>query len=94
MADHVRVNLRLQPGALGQTPQAAGRRVPVHASAAAGEQDRPAVPGSGCPVDCDRWRQRNVDYFAALAAYAQDPVGVFFAEVGDFGAGGFDDPQT
>jgi hypothetical protein len=30
----------------------------------------------------------------ALAAHAQDPVAVLLAEVGDVGAGGFEDPQT
>jgi hypothetical protein len=29
-----------------------------------------------------------------FAAYPQHPVAVFFAEVGDVGAGGFEDPQA
>jgi hypothetical protein len=29
-----------------------------------------------------------------FAAYAQHPVSVFFAEVSDIGAGGFEDPQA
>jgi hypothetical protein len=40
-----------------------------------------------------RW-QRDEDDFGALAAYAQDPAAVFFAEVGDVSAGGFEDPQA
>jgi hypothetical protein len=57
------------------------------------EQDRTAVPQAGCPVDgpADRWRQRDLNHLAALAAHAQHPVAVFFAEVGDVGAGGFED---
>ena len=54
------------------------------------------VPPAGCPVDgpADGWRQRDLDHFAAFAAHSQHPVAVFFAEVRDVGAGGFEDPQT
>jgi hypothetical protein len=40
-----------------------------------------------------RW-QRDLDHLAALAAYAQDPVSVLLAEVGDVRAGGLEDPQA
>jgi hypothetical protein len=60
------------------------------------EQDRPAVPKTGCPVDraADSGWQRDLNHFGALAAHAQYPVAVFFAEVGDVGAVGFEDPQA
>jgi hypothetical protein len=45
---------------------------------------RPARPGG----------QRDQDDLGAFAADAQYPVAVFFAKVGDVGAGGFDDPQV
>ena len=75
-------------------PAAGG--VPVHPGTAAVEQDRPAGAGSDRLVDgpADCGRQRDEDHRGALAAYAQDPVAVFFAEVGDVGAGGFEDPQA
>jgi hypothetical protein len=70
--------------------------VAVHPGAAAVEQDRPALPQDGGPVDgaADRWRQRDLDYLGALAAHAQYPMAMLFAEVGDVGAGGFEDPQA
>ena len=54
------------------------------------------VPEADRPVDgpADRWRQRDPDDLGALAAYAQDPVAVLFAEVGDVRTGGFEDPQA
>jgi hypothetical protein len=56
----------------------------------------PAGAGSGGPVDGprDRWRQRDQDGLGSFAAHAQHPVVVPFAEVGDVGAGGFEDPQA
>ena len=68
----------------------------VHPGAAAVEQDRAAVPGSGGSVDgtADRWWQRYLDDLGVLAACAQYPVAVFFAEVGDVCAGGLEDPQA
>jgi hypothetical protein len=70
--------------------------VPVHPGTTAVEQDRPAQARSDRPVDgpADCGWQRDQDDLGALAAYAQDPVAVFFAEVGDVGAGGFEDPQA
>jgi hypothetical protein len=79
----------LDPSGLGEVVQAAGGRVPVHPGAAAVEQDRSARAVPGCPVDGppDCWRQRYQDDLGALAAHAQDPATVFFAEVGDVRAG-------
>ncbi len=81
---------------LGQVPQAAGGGVPVHPGAAAVEQDRPAGPAGGGAVDgpADCRGQRDQDDLGALAADPQDPVAVFLAQVGDAGAGGFEDPQA
>jgi len=80
----------------GGAGQAAGGGVAVHPGAAAVEQDRPAGPFADClfdgPTHC--WRQRDQDDLGAFAAHAQDAVAVFFAEVGDVGAGGFEDPQA
>jgi len=45
MAQHVPVDLRLEPGGLGRAPQAAGGRMAVQPGAAAVEQDRAMVPG-------------------------------------------------
>ena len=42
----------------------------------------------------DRWRQRDQDHLGALAAHPQDAVTVFLPEIGDIGAGGFEDPQA
>ena len=42
----------------------------------------------------DRRREWDEDGLAAFAEDAQDAVAVFFAEVGDVQAGGFEDPQT
>ena len=90
------MNSRPQAGDLGEAPQPPGGGMAVHPGAAAVEQERPVVPAAACPVDgpADGWRQRDLDHFAAFAAHAQHPVAVFFAEVGDVGAGGFEDPQA
>ncbi len=97
MAKHVRVwPGDPHAGSLSQAPQAAGGGVAVHPGAAAVEQDRPAATGADRPVDgaADRWRQRDQDNLAPLAAHAQYPVAVFLTQVGDIGAGGFKDPQA
>jgi hypothetical protein len=39
-------------------------------------------------------RQRDQDDLGAFAAHAQHPVAVLLAQVGDVGAGGFEDPQA
>jgi hypothetical protein len=97
MAEHVRVRPGdRDAGGLSEVPQAAGGGVPVHPGAAGVQQDRPAVPVADRPVDgpADRRRQRDQDDLGALAAHPQDPVAVLLAEVGDVGAGGFEDAQA
>jgi hypothetical protein len=86
----------LDAGSFGEVPQPAGGRVPVHPGAAGVQQDRPAGPGACCPVNgpADCWGQRDQDDLGAFAAYAQHPVAVLFAEVGDIRAGRFEDPQA
>ncbi|GEM_PF-3937345 len=84
---HVRV--------LGEVPQAAGGGVPIHRAlrllsrigplarpATARSMARPTAGGSGTQDD-----------LGALAAHPQHAVAVFLAQVGDAGAGGFEDPQ-
>jgi hypothetical protein len=68
----------------------------VHPGAAAVEQDRAAGTGANGPVDgpSHGWRQRDLDDLGAFAAHAQHPVAVFFAQIGDIGPGGFEDPQA
>jgi hypothetical protein len=75
---------------------AAGGGVPVHPGVAAVAQDRSAGAVGEGAVDgpAGRGRQRDQHDLAAFAAHAQDPVAVFLAEVGDVGAGGFEDPQA
>jgi hypothetical protein len=76
--------------------QAAGGGVPVHRGTTTVEQDRPADPVCGGAVDrpADRRGQRDQDDLGAFAAHAQDAVAMFLAQVGDVGAGGFEDPQA
>ena len=45
----------------------------------------------GPPHGRGQWDQHDL---GALAAHAQHPVAVLFAEVGDVGPGGFEDPQA
>jgi hypothetical protein len=81
---------------VGEAPQAPGGGVAVHPGAAAVEQDRPALPCAGRPVDrpAYRWWQWDQDHLGAFAAHAQHPVTVLLADVGDVGPGGFEDPQA
>jgi hypothetical protein len=83
-------------GGPGEPAQAAGGCVPVHPGATAVEQNRPAPARFDRPVDgpADGRRQRDQDDLGALAAHAQYPVAVFFAEVGDVGAGGLEDRRA
>ena len=96
-AEHVRV----RPGdphasRFSQAPQAAGGGVAVHPGTAAVEQDWAASTGADRAVDGapDRWRERDQDDLGAFAAHPQHPVAMLFAEVGDVGPGGFEDPQA
>ena len=97
MAEHVRVRPgHLDAGHVGETVQAPCGRMPVHPSAAAVEQDRPANTRPDCPVNGppNCWRQRDQDHLGALAAHAEYPVTVFLAEIGYVRAGSFEDPQA
>jgi hypothetical protein len=69
--------------------------VPVHAGAAAVEQDRAgaALADGGVDGPADRGWQWDQDDLAAFAGDAQDPVAVFLAEIGDVAPAGFEDPQ-
>jgi hypothetical protein len=69
MPEHMRVgSVDPDPRRGGEVVQAAGGCVPVHPGAAAVEQDRPAHPGSDCPVNSppDGRRQRDQDDLSAL----------------------------
>jgi hypothetical protein len=96
VSQHVRVHPRHpDPGSGGQVPEPAGRRVPVHPRSVGVAQDRTgltafdgAVEGSG-----HRWWERDEDNLAPLAAHPQDAVAMFFPEVTDVCAAGFEDPQ-
>jgi len=81
---------------VGEAPQAPGGGVAVHPGTAGVQQDRPAGAGADCLVDgaSDSGWQRDEDDLGAFAAYTRYPVAVFFAEVGDVGGGGFEDPQA
>jgi hypothetical protein len=94
-------HVRVRPGdpharLLCEPPEPPGSGMPVHPRTAIIEQDRADGPGTGSAVDsaADRWRQRDQDDLAALAAYPQYPVAVLFAEITYIGAGGFEDPQA
>jgi len=96
--ESVTQHVRVRPGdpaagGVGETPQAAGSRVPVHPGTAGVQQDRPAVPEAGRPVDgpADSWRQRDQDDLGTFAADPQHPVAVFLAEIGDVRGGGLED---
>jgi hypothetical protein len=84
------------PRSFGPAPQAAGGGVAVHPGAPGAEQDRPAGASADGAFDgpAGRWRQRDQHDLGAFAAHTQHPVAVLFAEAGDVGAGGFEDPQA
>ena len=68
----------------------------VHPGTAAVGQDRSVKTAADRPVGGPangRW-QRDEDDLGAFAAYAQHPVAVFFAKVGDVRAAGLEDPQA
>jgi hypothetical protein len=70
--------------------------VAVHPGAAAVKQDRSAGSATDGLVNgpADGGWQWQQDDLGAFAAYAQDPVAVFFAEIGDVGPGCFEDAQA
>ncbi|WP_280393149.1 hypothetical protein [Nocardia brasiliensis] len=67
----------------------------VHAPASSVEQERAEVAVGDRPVDAapDRGRQWNQHDPGAFADHAQDSVAVFFADIGDVGVAGFEDPE-
>jgi hypothetical protein len=80
----------------GQTSQSSGGGVAIHPGPTGVEQDRPGSSGIHRPVhgSSDGWGQGNEDNSGSLADHPQHPVSVLFSEVGDVGAGGFEDPQA
>ena len=81
---------------VGEVEQSAGCGVAVHPASRAVEQDRPGPPVADGSFDGSRdsrWK-RDQDDSAALADHPEDPVAVFFAEIGDVRAAGFEDPQA
>jgi hypothetical protein len=74
--------------------QASGRGVAVHASSRAIQQDRTDLASTDAAVNGSRdrgWHGYQND-LVSLADDPHDPVPVFFAEVADAEAGGFEDP--
>jgi hypothetical protein len=95
VAQHVRVHPgHPDPGDSGEVFESAGGRVPVHPRAVDVAQDRTALAAVDGSVDGSGYRRRERDEndLAAFADHAQDAVAVFFAEVADVGAAGFEDP--
>jgi hypothetical protein len=97
VSEHVRVHPgHPDPGVGGQVLKPARRGVAVHPGADGIAQDRPvgaAVDGAVDRPGHGRWQRDEYD-LAALAAHAQDPVAVLFAQVGDADAARFEDPQS
>ena len=77
-------------------PQPSGGGVAIHPGAAAVEQDWPAGAVADGLVDgpADGRRQWQQDDLGALAAHAQYPVPVLFAEIGDVCPGSLEDAQA
>ena len=69
--------------------------MPVHPPTGRVTKDRSLLAALGGVLDSagHRWRQRDQDGLAALAADLQHPVAVFPAEIGDVRAAGLEDPQ-
>jgi hypothetical protein len=60
------------------------------------EQDRPCGPAADGVIDrgTDRWRQGDQDDLGSFAAHPEHAVAMLLAQVGDVGAGGFEDAQA
>ena len=69
--------------------------MPIHGAAAPVEQQCPGCSVASGSIDgaADRWRKRNEDDLAALAADPENAVAMFFSEVVNVGADGLEDPQ-
>jgi hypothetical protein len=68
--------------------------VPVHPASASVEQDRSLLAVTSGAVDRapeGGWQWYQCD-LGAFAHHAQDAVAALFADVGDIGAAGFEDP--
>ena len=95
---NVCLSMRVWPGdpyasVLGEVAQAAGGGVPVHPGAAAAEQDQAPGPVRYGMVDGPAdGRGSGTRTTLVPLPHTQDPVAVFFAQVGDVSAGGFEDP--
>ena len=97
MPEHVRVRAgNPYSCGLGEASQPPGGNVAIHPGTAVVEQDRAVRTGADRLVDgpADGWWQRDQDDLGAFPAYAQHPVAVLFAKVGDVRPGGFEDPQA
>src|ERR1700733_8135795 len=72
-------------GGFSKPPQAACCGMPVHADAAAVEEDGSTGTAADGAVDgpSNSWRQRDQRDLGAFAAHTQHPVAVLFARVGD-----------
>jgi hypothetical protein len=79
----------------GEVAKPPGGGVPVHASAAPIEQQCPGCSVTSGSIDgaADRWRQRNEDDLATLAADPENAVTMLFSEVVNVGADGLEDPR-
>ena len=96
VAEHVRVQWRHpHPGRRSQGAQPSGGGMSVHPDAAGVQQDRTASAVADRLVEgsADRRWEWNEDGLAAFAEDPEDAVAMFFTEVGDVQAGGFEDPQ-
>jgi hypothetical protein len=94
VAQHVWVHAwHPDASAVGQVLEPSGRRVSVHPRPVDVAQNRAGVAAVDRLVDGsgDGRRERDEDDLAALASHAQNAVAVFFAEVADAGAAGFED---
>jgi hypothetical protein len=94
---HMRVRAAdAHPASPCEMTKTTGGGVRVHPRPAAVEQDWPRRPAADGAVDSttDGRRQRDQNDLGSFAAHPKHAVAVFFPQVGDVGAGGFEDPQS
>jgi hypothetical protein len=84
------------PGRIRQLREPAARRVPVHPQAVGVAQDGPVVAAIHRVIDRSSYRRRQRDQhrLVSLAADLEHAMTVFFAEIADAAAAGFEDPQA